>query len=138
MIVPRGGTRQGTTGKSYSNRTDLQAVKVGPSQQYGQAVQQQEAQKIIPLPNNSAIPSGQQSTQAPGPLPGDLPGLIGPTARPNEPVTHGAASGLGGGPEVLQTGLPMGSMSEMLNSLARSSNSASLQILARAAGDMGQ
>lgn len=95
----RGGARQGQPGKSYANRTDLNApktlpVQTAPSQQYGQAAQQERQQRAIPLPNNTALP----------PMPGELTPLNAPSAMPNEPVTHGAASGPGAGNEVLMAG----------------------------------
>lgn len=148
----RGGARQGALGQTYANRSDLngpatQPIQVAPSQQYGQGVAQTQAQQAIPLPNSNVLPSNpQQAVQAQqaaasipaGPMPGEMPGLQDPSLRPNEPVTHGAPSGPGGGPEVLQSGLPMNSVSSMLSSLAQTSNSADLAVLAQAAGAMGQ
>jgi len=150
--MPRGGRRVGAPGVAHGQRTDLnkpatQPIQVAPSAQYGQGVQQLQSQQAIPLPNNNALPSTanqavqQQQAAATvpaGPMPGELGGLQDPSQRPNEPVTHGALSGPGGGPEVLQTGLPMNSVSQMLSSLAQTSNSADLAVLAQAAGAMGQ
>lgn len=110
-----------------SNRTDLNVpapITTAPNQPYGQAAQQQVAQRAIPMagaptmPANAppAGPGGPQSSPpaagAPGPDqlqamtiahngPGDSLLLDRPTERPNEPVTHGLPSGPGGGPETL-------------------------------------
>jgi len=94
--MPRGGARNGKQGQAYGNRTDMNAqpVKVGPSQTYGQGVQQQQAQQAIPLPQ---MPTpGQPVPQMPQPGP-----LDAATNRPSEPVTSGIASGPGPGPEAL-------------------------------------
>lgn len=89
--MPSGGARQPTPGTTYPNRTDL-AAKAAPGQTYGQATQQVQAQRVVPM---GAAP---QST---GVEPGSLTALNAPSERPNEPVTHGVSSGPGAGPEVL-------------------------------------
>jgi hypothetical protein len=109
--VARGGRRTGTPGAVYPNRSDLtrtkQPVQTVPGQTYGQAGAQAQAQKIIPLPTQNAgqVPAGGAAAPTPappaGPLPGSLTPLSAPTQRPNEPVTHGADAGPGGGSEVL-------------------------------------
>lgn len=92
--MPRGGARNGKPGASYSNRSDLnQPVRTTQNQPYGQAGQQQAAQRAIPLPQTSGV--------MPQPAP-----LDAPTARPQEPLTAGIPSGPGPGPEAL--GLPIG------------------------------
>lgn len=85
----RGGARQGTPGKAYSNRTDLtaQAVRTAPSQSYGQATQQAAAQQAIPLP------------QAPEP---GAAAFHRPSERPTEPLTAGMPMGAGPGPSLAQ------------------------------------
>lgn len=118
-----GGVRQGAQGKTYSNRTDLngsstQPIRTAPSQQYGQGVQQIQAQQAIPLPNSQVMPPQPlASSLSSGPLPGELPSLNAPTARPGEPVTHGSSSGPGGGPEALT---PMGGLGQDVGSVIRS------------------
>lgn len=82
-----------------------QAVKAPTGQAYGQAQDQQSAQKAIPLPRDptTAGPSAQ-----PGPdllalaaqMGGGQP-LNAPTQRPAEPVTAGLPIGPGAGPEAL-------------------------------------
>lgn len=115
--MPRGGTRQGTPGRSYANRTDLQVVKPLPiqtatGQQYGKAAEQRAAQRAIPMgrPPTDAVPTAPAapatggpgaSSPAPGPLPGTLTPLDAPTQRPNEPFTAGMPTGAGPGPEAL-------------------------------------
>lgn len=124
----RGGTRQGTPGTAYANRTDLQSnapvpIQTAPGQQYGERAQQQAAQRTIPIapppaapspsaPGGASPPPGGGPPAPPGggvptptpsgpqPLPGELP-FLGPTARPTEPVTHGLKLGAGAGPEAL-------------------------------------
>lgn len=64
-----------------------QPIRTAPSQEYGQRVAQEEAQRAIPLP--SATP---------------LVPLDAPSLRENEPVTAGLTQGPGPGPEVLQFG----------------------------------
>lgn len=77
--MPRGGKRQGTPGKGYSNRTDL-------TSNYDQ---------------QSASPAagGLQAPPAP-PMqtPDDTPNLSAPTQYPNEPITAGLRLGPGAGP----------------------------------------
>lgn len=140
----KGGARQGTPGQSYANRTDLNAatqpVKVAPSQQYGQAVQQQQAQQAIPLPNNTALSSSPQAPPpaSPGVVPGQMPPMNGPSARPSEPVTHGISSGPGGGPEALASDPLAGKMSVMLSQIAQQSGSPDIAALAQRAQSLGQ
>jgi hypothetical protein len=81
-----GGMRQGAPGKAYSNRKDLnptakQPIRSAPNQQYGARTAQEEAQKVIPLPET--------------PQPGSFGQLTRPTERPNEPVTAGIPAGPG-------------------------------------------
>lgn len=98
----RGGKRQGTPGMGYSNRSDLaQAPRAAPSKRYGEATATLEAQKALPLPQESA-PATPPSPPAPaGPLPGDV-SLGAPSARPAEPLTAGLSIGAGPGPSALQ------------------------------------
>ena len=84
--MPRGGKREGTPGKGYSNRTDLQM-------DYDNE-------------NTSAASGGQQAQAQAQPAPGqmfpeDTPMLLDPTNRPDEPITSGLSTGAGRGPEVL-------------------------------------
>lgn len=82
--MPRGGKRQGTPGKGYSNRTDM-------GMSYDMANSQ------------TAATGGMTAPQPPmlDKYPEDTPGLLDPTARPGEPVTSGLPSGAGPGPEVM-------------------------------------
>lgn len=107
----RGGARSGTPGKSYGNRTDLntatQPVRVAPSQQYGQGVQQEAAQQAMPLPNNTGMPAAAPAPQAPPvapAVPGELGPLDRPTSRPGEHVSTGLPMGGGAGPEAMMSG----------------------------------
>jgi hypothetical protein len=105
----RGGTRQGTPGTSYGNRTDLSTAKVPVAAytggSYGSAKASADSQRAVPVqapPGATQVPPAQPP-QPLGPAPGTLGDLTGPTARPNEPLTHGLATGPGAGPEVLST-----------------------------------
>lgn len=92
-----------------SRRTDggpAQALKDLPDAHYGENSQFQQLQQGASL---SASPSPQGQTQPfdvgslpPNPLAGQVTPLSAPTARPNEPVTAGAA--LGPGPDTSALG----------------------------------
>lgn len=103
--MPRGGARQGKPGAAYSNRSDLQPVKVAPGQQYGKGVAQREAQQAVPMAGRPAMPPAAPAAPPRPPMPGMAPGdvtpLDAPTTRPNEPVTAGLSVGAGPGPEAL-------------------------------------
>ncbi len=79
--MPRGGRRQGTPGRGYSNRTDMM-------NNYDQA-------------RPTAAAGGMEGRPGPpGPLtPEDVPNLFDPTAFPDEPITAGLTTGEGPGPE---------------------------------------
>lgn len=102
----RGGSRTPTAGASYSNRSDMQVqpVRVAPSQQYGQGVQQQAAQQAMPLPNQAATDQQaiHQAAQGVQPTPaGSLGAFDRPTERPGEHVSTGLPIGQSAGPEAL-------------------------------------
>ncbi len=83
--MPRGGKRQGTPGKGYSNRTDLQM-------NYDN--------------ENTSAASGGMTEPTPTPMapssyPEDTPMMMDPTNRPDEPITAGLSSGPGIGSEVM-------------------------------------
>lgn len=83
--MPRGGKRQGTPGKGYSNRTDLATnYSPGSAASGGMQPQPQQQQFIPPLIGADEVPS-----------------LSDPTMRPGEPVTAGLDVGMGAGPEAL-------------------------------------
>jgi hypothetical protein len=83
-MAQRGGRRQGTPGKAYSNRTDLNANRA-------------------PQTGTQTAAAGGQSLAAPQTwtTPDQVPKLNDPTSRPTEPVTAGLPSGPGPGPEAL-------------------------------------
>lgn len=78
----RGGARQGTPGKGYSNRTDL-------TSQYNQQ-------------QNTAASGGMQAPPMPpvttGPLPDEIPSLSTPPINADAPITSGLNVGPGPGP----------------------------------------
>lgn len=110
----RGGARQGAPGVAYAQRSDLNApktqpIRVAPAGTYGEATQQANAQRSLPLPGPGAgIPApaagpGTGAPQAPqSPLPGQLGPLTAPTQNPTQPLTAGLPTGPGPGPEALQ------------------------------------
>jgi hypothetical protein len=80
--MPRGGKRQGTPGKGYTNRTDL-----GMNYDQGQMTAAAGGMQAPPGPTG------------PAPLtPEDSPMLSDPTQRPDEPITAGLPIGAGPGP----------------------------------------
>lgn len=94
----RGGARQGTPGKAYGNRSDLNMpISTVPNQEYGKAAMQREAQQAVPMGQSpvAAAPAQQQAPAGnPLPRPGSMP-FLEPTNRPNEPVTAGLPFGPG-------------------------------------------
>jgi len=83
--MPRGGKRQGTPGKGYANRTDLQG--------------NMDMEKNTTATGGIAPPAHEP--QQPMRSPDDTPMLADPTMRPGEPITTGLATGPGGGPEMM-------------------------------------
>lgn len=82
----RGGARQGTPGKGYSNRTDM-------TSNYNMA-------------DGSPAAGGIEAPRDAAPMtlpvyPDQTPGLSDPTQRPDEPLTDGLPMGPGRGPEAL-------------------------------------
>jgi len=81
--------------------------------QYGQRKMMENAQKVIPLPQQPPLPSpggggppaaaGAALPPQPGLSPGELD-FTRPTENPGEPVTAGLPMGPGPGPEVLGLG----------------------------------
>ena len=146
----KGGARDGTPGTNYANRTDLASGKIpvsaAPNQAYGEAAAQRAAQGVIPMAQQAVATAPQQAgpaqagamqQQMGGNLPvqpGSLPWL-GPTNRPDEPVTAGLPFGPGPGPEAQQ--IPRHLVSSLLSSLAAGSHSAQLTELAANARNMG-
>lgn len=152
--MPHARSNRGGTG---ANRTDLlrpspEAVTAAPGQTYGEAAQQQLAQRAAPM---GAAPIGIQPTPQPqaAPAMSALPGapmvgangpLTRPTERPNEPVTHGLPMGPGGGPEALQgigaaareNAVEQGTLTHLLTNLAATpgATSAIKDLAARAQG----
>lgn len=98
--MPRGGPRQGTPGKGYSNRTDLALNSA--SQTATNTAASGGVQAPAPVPT-----LGQPQAGPPQMTPDMVPRLDDPTARPGEPVTAGLPMGPGPGPEALAP-LPLG------------------------------
>lgn len=97
--MPRGGARQGTPGRAYGNRSDLNGPKppgtplpvtAAAGQPYGARKAQEDAQRAVPM-----------AAGLPAPAPTQVPSLAEPSSRPDEPVTSGLPMGPGAGPEAL-------------------------------------
>ena len=84
--MPRGGKRQGTQGRAYSNRTDLTS-NYGP--------------KGSPAAGGMEPPRDQTPLMGPAIGADMVPNLGDPSMRPAEPVTAGLPVGPGAGPEAL-------------------------------------
>jgi hypothetical protein len=85
--MPRGGKRQGTPGKAYSNRTDM-------GTNYDMAAGSPATGGLEPsskTPDMSALSR----------YPEDTPSLTDPTQRPNEPISDGLTMGPGRGRDAL-------------------------------------
>lgn len=95
-------------GTNYPNRSDLRTaarvpIQTAKGQTYGQASQQMQAQRAMPI---AAAPGDQAAaTVVQRPIPGTLGSLTRPTERPDEPITAGAD--FGSGPNAYQAGIPM-------------------------------
>lgn len=91
-----------------------EAIKTAPGQTYGEAAQQQLAQRAAPMgaapiagggppqtasgpPDMASVLAAAQAHNGPGNA-----SFTRPTERPNEPVTSGLPAGPGPGPESLQ------------------------------------
>lgn len=131
----RGGTREGTPGRAYPNRTDLSGPKVVAfrSGQYGQGAAQARAQQALPIQNppSSQVPQTTPAAAPPqaaplGPDPGSLGGILDPTNNPAEPLTAGAPFGPGPGPEALPRTDPDAAAIDRLRMLYRATGSPSL------------
>lgn len=137
-------------------RTDaqVQPLRAATHQPYGDAGDQLAAQRTVPLPQAPPVPTGAPITPdavlgAPGAAPADplaaalqsaqawqppmSVGLHAPTARPDEPITHGLAMGPGAGPEALGLNTPQPAVATTLADLARISGDPSLAMLAQQA-----
>jgi hypothetical protein len=88
-VSPRGGTRQGTPGVGYSNRSDLLLNRAPQT-----GTQTAASAGVTP----AATPAPAAPT---GPLPDQIPTLTTPSQRPGEPLTTGLSTGPGAGPEAL-------------------------------------
>lgn len=82
--MPRGGRRQGTPGKAYSNRTDL-ATNYSPGSAAAGGME-------APAPQRPMMPMIGAD---------EVPNIGDPSSRPMEPVTAGLDVGLGAGTEAL-------------------------------------
>ena len=84
--MPRGGKRQGTPGKGYTNRTDMMG--------------NYDMEAGSPAAGGVEPPTTDRP-QYSGPSPDDLPSIGTPTQRPGEPITAGLDFGPGPGRDAL-------------------------------------
>lgn len=85
-----------------TGRNGNQPVRAAKGQVYGERKRQEEAQQVIPLPQQAAPTAPRREVP-----PGSLIPLTAPTQLPEEPVTAGLPLGEGPGPEALAA-QPMG------------------------------
>lgn len=87
MPRARGGSRQGTPGKAYTNRTDMMSnydMEAGSPAAGGmEPPRDTVSQPVLPV------------------YPDQIPSLTTPTMRPGEPITDGLSRGAGRGPEAM-------------------------------------
>lgn len=84
--MPRGGKRQGTQGRGYSNRTDL-GTDYAPGGN--------------PAAGGTPVPAMEQPMMGPAVGADMVPNLGDPTSRPEEPVTAGLSIGPGPGMDAM-------------------------------------
>lgn len=127
----------------YARRTDggpAQSLSAAPNQDYGEATQQLNAQRIAPMagatpPPKTAVPSGGDAPQPTMPQ-FTGPALTDPSQRPGEPITSGVDIGAGPGSSILNLPNPAqgtGQMSALLQRYAVNDSSGLIaQLLAKA------
>lgn len=101
--MPRGGKRQGTPGKAYSNRTDLM-TNYDPAKNTAAAGGLTSSAPSTPATGPALPQLGQANPpRIAGPVVGadEIPNLTDPTQRPDEPVTAGIDMGPGPGSNAL-------------------------------------
>ena len=130
--MPR-AKQAGSAGKggNRSDRPSALPAAVVPSKQYGDSARELTQQRQVPMASGDITPSGVQSSPDGGQPPlqlGGLPPLDGPTARPDEPLTHGLATGPGAGPEALQPPDPRIGIAAVLNSLGTGADPATKRL----------
>jgi len=84
----RGGRRQGTPGKSYTNRTDLAADYAEPTAENTPA-----SGGVHPVNTPAAAPAGPPQIPV---YPEQIPTLTDPTTRPDEPLLAPGTPGIAG------------------------------------------
>jgi len=77
------------------------AMMAARGQTYGKRKQQEDAQRAVPMRRS---PVEVQGNQPPRPVPAAPGSLVGPSTRPEEPITAGA--NFGPGPNAFQAGIP--------------------------------
>lgn len=131
----RGGSREGTPGTAYGNRTDLNMpISTVPGQAYGKQTQQREAQSAVPMGQSPVATPPMAQAPKPVTAPGSLP-YLDATNRPAEPVTAGLPFGPGPGPEAMMA--PRPNVSRQLASYADASGSELTMNIADAARMLG-
>ena len=147
--MPRGGSRNPTPGKAYTNRTDLggqnvvgprasaptqMPIQAAPGQSYGAGAAQKASQQVVPM---AGAPSSQAPVQPQGmPQPSaPVTPMFAPTAFPDQPVTAGVDNTPGPGSSALGLDNPVAlqyqtAKSQIQQLAADPSSSPALQFLA--------
>jgi hypothetical protein len=122
---------------ALSRRTDQPVANLTDAQ-YGEASTFRAQQQGAPL---SATPQTAAQPSAAEQLAQRFVGLDQPSTHPGEPVTAGAPSGPGPGPEVLASGLSpqasYGTLTSTLQGLAASDSTGAMAALLRKAMELG-
>lgn len=131
---------------SLSRRTDGQVQSVPTGMDYGDSKALHAQESTAPMAATPDVPSPDASQMAGPPGAAGAPPAVtpigAPTQRPDEPITHGADIGLGGGSEVLpvehqnMTYQP-GPMTQMLAQLSARDMTGSLATLYQFASAQG-
>lgn len=116
---------------------DQQPISAPTGLPYGENKALTDAQQVAPLPQAPAPPSQEQIMAAAKAMPFPSGTLGDPTDRPNEPVTHGLASGPGAGPEVLSRPAGAPTVARTLGALASDSGDPGIMALAQLAESAG-
>lgn len=131
---------------AHARRTDggpAQSVSSAPGQAYGERKNQEDAQHIAPMAGKDPMP--KPAAEMPSAQPSSMPpygggDFAGPSSRPDEPVTAGAAAGPGPGPEILgmqPAAMPTGYITQLLQRMSATDTTGTLAKLYEIAQQRG-
>lgn len=153
---PPGPANQGgyQGGGDPGGGASAQPARAATGLPYGEHQALVRSQQQIPLPASPALPAGPPSSPpagapvaagnlpdasigaALGMIPPSSPGLLGPSQRPQEPVTAGLPSGPGPGPEVVGPP-PVPTLADRMDAIAQANGDPQLAQLAQLARTLG-